>query len=247
LVIGDDLMRDRSNNQRLSRRDAMSFAGLAAAATALGPLHAASAQASDPSSAPRTPDEALAALAEGNRRYVSDAQVCSVNLAQRRVAVAAHQSPWATIVACADSRVPPELIFGGLGVGELFVARNAGNLVDTGTLGTIEYGTAVLGSPLIVVLGHARCGAVAAACKVVTENATFPGSIGPMVEPIIPAAITVRGKPGDFVDNATRQSAIRTVGRLTSASSLLAERVASGKLRIVAAHYDLDSGRVEFL
>lgn len=234
------------DKQRLSRREAMSLAGVAAASAA-GALGAHPALAAAPSSPVRTPDEALAALKAGNHRYTADPQICSMNLATRRVAVAAHQAPWATIVSCADSRVPPELIFGGLGVGELFVARNAGNLVDTATLGTIEYGAVVLGAPLIVVLGHARCGAVAAACKVVTENATFPGSIGPMVEPIIPAAIAVRGKPGDFVDNATRQSAKRTAGRLTSASPLLAERVATGKLHIIAAHYDLDSGKVEFL
>jgi carbonic anhydrase len=82
--------------------------------------------------------------------------------------------------------VPPELVFGGRGLGELFVARNAGNLADTGIIGTLEYGAAVLGSPLIVVLGHSACGAVKAACEVVTDNATFPGSIGPMIDPIVP-------------------------------------------------------------
>jgi carbonic anhydrase len=161
--------------------------------------------------------------------------------------VASHQSPWATIVSCADSRVPPELLFGGLGVGELFVARNAGNLVDTATIGTVEYGAAVLGSPLIVVLGHERCGAVAAACDVVTKNSTFPGSIGPMIEPIIPAAIAVRDQPGDFVDNTIRESAKRTANRLTTASSILVDLAKSGKLKMVAARYDLDNGSVEFL
>ena len=81
---------------------------------------------------------------------------------------------------------PPELLFGGLGLGELFVARNAGNMVDTATMGTIEYGAAVLGAPLILVLGHERCGAVVAACDVVAKKATFPGSIGPMVKAIVP-------------------------------------------------------------
>ena len=95
--------------------------------------------------------------------------------------------------------MPPELIFGGHGVGELFVARDAGNLVDVDTLGTIEYGAAVLGSPLIVVLAHTACGAVKAACDVVTKNATYPGVIGPMIEPIVPAALAVRNEPGDFV------------------------------------------------
>jgi carbonic anhydrase len=94
-----------------------------------------------------------------NERYVSHPELCSIDLAAQRSSVAAHQVPWATVIGCADSRVPPELIFGGHGVGELFVARNAGNLVDTATLGRVEYGSAVLGSPLIVVLGHTNCGA----------------------------------------------------------------------------------------
>jgi carbonic anhydrase len=128
------------------------------------------------------------------------------------------QAPWATIIACADSRVPLELLFGGVGLGELFVARNAGNLADQATIGTVEYGAAALGSPLVVVLGHTGRGAVAAACDVVTEHSTFPGAIGHMVEPIIPAAIAVRDRPGDFVDKSVAESA----RRLTNASQLLA-------------------------
>ena len=131
-------------------------------------------------------DQALGALEDGNARFVSEPQACTVGLADARARVAKGQAPWATIVSCADSRVPPELVFGGLGLGELFVARNAGNLVDSATMGTLEYGAAVLGSPLIVVMGHSHCGAVSAACDVVTKNATFPGSIGPMIHPIVP-------------------------------------------------------------
>jgi carbonic anhydrase len=138
-------------------------------------------------------------------------------------------------------------VFGGRGLGELFVARNAGNLADTAIVGTLEYGAAVLGSPLIVVLGHSHCGAVGAACNVVTENATFPGSIGPMIDPIIPAALAVRGRSGDFVDNAARESAQRTARRLVDSSSTLAGLVSAGKLKIVAAHYDLATGQVEYL
>lgn len=230
-----------------SRRNIIGFAGLAAAVAATSPVGSTTVLAASPKAPSRSPSDALAALQAGNRRYVSDPQVCTLDLAKRRAQVASGQAPWATIISCADSRVPPELLFGGLGVGELFVARNAGNLVDTATLGTVEYGAAVLGSPLIVVLGHSRCGAVAAACKVVTENATFPGAIGPMIEPIIPAAIASRGAPGDFVENATRQSARRTAARLEASSSILSGMVKSENLRIVAAYYDLESGRVDFL
>jgi carbonic anhydrase len=151
------------------------------------------------------------------------------------------------VISCADSRVPPELVFGGVGLGELFVARNAGNLVDTATLGTVEYGAAVLGSPLIVVLAHTKCGAVAAACDVVTKNATYPGAIGPMIEPIIPAALSAKGEAGDFVNNTAVASARRTVERLGSASTVLSGLVSAGKLRMIAAIYDLESGKVSFL
>jgi carbonic anhydrase len=173
--------------------------------------------------------------------------VCSADLAKRRAGVANSQTPWATIVSCADSRVPPELLFGGLGVGELFVARNAGNMVDTATMGTIEYGAAVLGVPLIVVLGHERCGAVVAACDVVTKNATFPGSIGPMVKVIVPAARAVKNQPGDFVDNTVRESARRTAVQIGSKSRIVADLVKAGKVKVVAARYDLDEGKVEYL
>ena len=161
-----------------------------------------------------SPEEALAKLKEGNARFVSHPELCTVDLAESCSAVAGHQAPWATIVSCADSRVPPELVFGGHGVGELFVSRDAGNLVDVGSLGTIEYGAAVLGSPLIVILAHTACGAVKAACDIVTKNATYPGVIGRMIAPIVPAALAVRDDPGDFVDNAAKESAKRTAASL---------------------------------
>jgi carbonic anhydrase len=192
-------------------------------------------------------DDALAALKKGNERFVTSPQECEANLAEARARVAESQAPWASIVSCADSRVPPELVFGGLSLGEIFVARNAGNLVDTATMGTLEYGAAVLGSPLIVVMGHSHCGAVHAACEVVTKNATYPGSIGPMIDPIVPAAIAVRDAPGDFVDNAARESAKRTAQRLGRTSFVLADLLKAGKLKIVAAHYELASGAVTFL
>jgi carbonic anhydrase len=192
-------------------------------------------------------DDALEALKKGNARFVASPQECEADLIEARARVADSQSPWASIVSCADSRVPPELVFGGLSLGDLFVARNAGNLVDTGTMGTLEYGAAVLGSPLIVVMGHSHCGAVKAACDVVTKNATYPGSIGPMIDPIIPAAIAVRDAQGDFVDNAIRESAKRTAARLGSTSFVLADLIKAGKLKIVAAHYELASGAVTFL
>lgn len=195
-----------------------------------------------------TADEALAKLKAGNEKYVKGPELCAADLVKNRAGVAGNQMPWATIVSCADSRVPPELLFGGLGVGELFVTRNAGNMaVDSATMGTVEYGAAALGVPLIVVLGHERCGAVVAACDAVTKKATYPGSIGPMVKAIVPAARAVKGKPGDFVDNAVRESARRTAVQIATKSKIVAGLIKSGKVKVVAARYDLEDGKVEYL
>jgi carbonic anhydrase len=230
----------------VGRRDFLELAAAGLAALAVSGAFG-SARAAGGAGTTLSPDEALAALKSGNQRYLSHPELCAIDLAEERSAVAAHQAPWATVISCADSRVPPELIFGGHGVGELFVARNAGNLVDTATLGTVEYGAAVLGSPLIVVLAHTSCGAVKAACDVVTKNATYPGAIGPMIEPIVPAALAVKSDAGDFVNNAAKASAKRTAVRLTVASTLIAGLTGAGKVKIVPAIYDLKTGGVTYL
>lgn len=223
------------------RRRFLSTAGLAVAGLALGASRARA------DAAALTPDEALERLKRGNARYVSDAQVCESDLEARRHAVAASQAPWASILSCADSRVPPELLFGGLGVGELFVARNAGNLVDTDVLGTMEYGAEHLHSPLILVMGHQRCGAVAAACDVVTKQAKFPGSIGQMIAPIVPIAQSTQAMPGDFVTNTVHENCRNSAKVLTERSEILTELVHEAKIKIVTAYYELDTGKVEFL
>jgi len=194
-----------------------------------------------------TPDEALAKPKEGNARYVQSPELCAIDLTKRRGELAKGQAPWATILACADSRVPPELIFGGLNLGELFVCRNAGNTADTDVLGTIEYGGEHLGSPLIVVIGHSDCGAVKAACEVAKTGAELPGHIGLMVEAIIPAAISQMGKDGDFVANTVRENARRVAARIGTESDIVRHLVEAGKVKIVHAVYDLGSGAVEFI
>jgi len=193
-----------------------------------------------------TPDEAIARLKAGNAKYVSAPQLCAVDLAKQREQVAKGQTPWASIITCSDSRVPPELLFGGLGLGELFVARTAGNTADTATMGTIEYGAEHLGVPLIVVMGHERCGAVAAACEVVEKHTRFPGAIGALVSVIVPAARAVYKKPGDFVDNAVRENARRTAAKVGK-SEIVSHLVKASKVKVLAARYDLDDGKVEFL
>jgi carbonic anhydrase len=234
------------SHPEVDRRAMLALTGIGLPAVVAGLSVASRAAHAAPTAAPKTPDEALAALKEGNARYAAAPELTIPKLTERRAAVVAGQAPWATVVSCADSRVAPEIAFGGLGPGELFVARNAGNLVDTGTIGTVEFGSAVLGSPLIVILGHSRCGAVQAACDVVTDNATFPGSIGPMIDPIVPAALAVRDHQGDFLANTIRESALRTARRLTTASTILSDLVAKGKLKIVAAEYELGTGKIDF-
>jgi carbonic anhydrase len=225
------------------RREFLSLLTASIAATALGAQYAFAAGATTGVTA----DEALAKLKAGNEKFVSAPQLCATDLSRQRENVAEAQTPWATIITCSDSRVPPELLFGGLGVGELFVARNAGNMVDTATMGTIEYGAEHLGIPLIVVMGHERCGAVAAACEVVEKHTKLPGSIGPMVNAIVPAAMAVRGKPGDFVENTVRESAKRTAMKVATKSQIVSHLIKENKVKVLAAHYDLDDGRVEFL
>ncbi len=231
--------------ERLARRSFLSYS--AAGIAAIGLLAVGGVATPGFAATSLSPDQALANLKEGNVKYLNAPQLCEADMTKRRLSLVKAQSPWATILTCADSRVSPELIFGGIGLGEIFVARNAGNMADTATMGTIEYGAEHLGSPLIVVLGHQNCGAVVAACDVVEKHTVLPGSIGPMVDAIVPAAQAVRGKPGDFIDNTVRESARRTAAKIGSQSKIVEELVGLGKVKVVYARYDLTSGVVDFL
>jgi len=193
-----------------------------------------------------TPDQALERLRDGNRAFL-DGKVDQVDLsAARRLALAKGQAPFCAYVSCSDSRVPPELLF-GRGLGELFIIRNAGNTVDTVAMGSIEYAVAVLGVPLVVVMGHESCGAVKAAMSVVSDNARFPGVIGNMIEPIIPAVLEARNQSGDATEVAVKQNVRRVVRKLREASDpLLIEPQRTGRLKVVGAYYKLDSGEVDF-
>ena len=237
-----------------SRRKFLTATGLGAigAAATTVPGTAALAAAA-PAKAPAkggkttlTPDQALELLKEGNRKFLTDSPVRSAVGRQRRLEIAMSQAPFAAYVTCSDSRVSPELLF-GRGLGELFIIRNAGNTVDTVALGSIEYAVAELGVPLVVVMGHERCGAVAAAASVVRDNATFPGSIGRMVEPIIPAVLKAQGQPGDLIENSIRENVRRVAHQLRTATDpLLLDPQRAGKLKVVGAYYDLDTGNVDF-
>jgi carbonic anhydrase len=194
--------------------------------------------------------QALARLKQGNDDFLANRLPPDPpDHARRRLELARSQTPFAVLVGCSDSRVPPELLFGA-GLGELFIVRNAGNTVDTVALGSIQYGVNVLGAPLIVVLGHERCGAVDAAVSVVQKNAVYPGSIGQMIEPIIPAVLKARSggaKEEELLDQAVRENIRRTVMRLRESEPSLIEPQRAGHLRIVGARYDLDDGKVDFI
>jgi len=191
-----------------------------------------------------SPNEALKRLMRGNACFVSGHLIHAgpEEIAEARGAVAKGQKPFAVIVGCSDSRVGPEIVF-DQGLGDLFVVRTAGEVVDAVALGSIEYAVEHLGSPLVVVLGHERCGAVSAA----VAGAKEPGHIAAVLRAIEPAVKQTKGKPGDPVENAVRAQAIDVARQLQDAKPILAERVQSGKLKIVAARYDLDSGKVELL
>jgi carbonic anhydrase len=193
-----------------------------------------------------TPDQALVLLKEGNARFITDTPLHGAQDRAQRLAIARGQTPFAVIVGCSDSRVPPELLF-DRGLGELFIVRNAGNTIDAAAFGSIEYAVAELGIPLIVVLGHERCGAVQAAVAVVKDDATFPGGIGQMIQPILPAVLHAQHQEGDLLDNAMRENVRGIVMRLqTSPEPILLEPLEAGRLRIVGARYDLDDGTVDW-
>ncbi len=191
------------------------------------------------SSAPSvSADAALAKLKEGNQRFVGQDVSAGKPNAERRKETARGQHPSAIIVACADSRTAPELVFDG-NIGELFVIRTAGNLVDDYALGSIEYAVEHLGTRLIVVLGHERCGAVTAAMG--SDHA--PGHIGSLVRDIQPAVQAAKGAAGEPLDATIAENA-RLVAAKIKANAALGHLAA--EVKIVPAVYDLDSGQVEW-
>lgn len=241
----------------LSKRSFLRYAGTAAAGWAVAQTAnaqpAAVTPAANPPAAPPkapvrpTPDEAIKLLAEGNARFVAGKGSHSCRTPQDFSALAAAQYPFAIILACADSRVGPEVMF-DRGLGDLFVARVAGNVIaGTGDplKGSIEYGVAVLGAPLIVVLGHTQCGAVKAAIEQVDKPSTkFPGAINGLVGLITPAVQASKGKSGDKLDNAIAANVQRQVQRLRTLDPIIAPAVKKGTLKVIGGVFDLASGKI---
>jgi len=188
------------------------------------------------------PEAALARLTAGNARFVAGATTHPDQTAERRVEVAKGQHPYAIILTCADSRLSPEILFDE-GIGDLFVIRNAGNLLDDHVLGSIEYAIEHLHATLVVVLGHTKCGAVSAA----VAGGEAPGHIKSIIESLEPAVAMAKKKPGDPVDNTVRIAAKLSAAALAQAEPIVGEAVKTGQVQVVAARYDIATGQVEFL
>jgi carbonic anhydrase len=182
----------------------------------------------------------LARLLEGNNRFAADQSSYPHQDMARRAEIVAGQNPFAIVLTCADSRVPPEILF-DQGLGDLFVVRTAGNVVDEIALGSIEYAVAHLQVPLLLVLGHQGCGAVTAA----TGEGAAEGHIAAIVSQIAPAVSAARELPGDLVANAIDLNIRRVAADLAASEPILAAAVAAGQLAVVAARYDLDRGLMQ--
>jgi carbonic anhydrase len=228
----------------LSRRFSLGALGCAICAGFMAPSLPAGA-AEPVTKTTLTPDQALARLMEGNRRFVADDPQRPNISSSRRRELAGGQAPFATIVGCSDSRTPAEILLGA-GLGEIFVARVAGNTLPAALGGSIAYGIHALGTPIVMVLGHERCGAVTAAVDVVTKGAIVPPVMQAMLAPIIFAVNAVKGQPGDLIDNVVRENA-RIGARALNSDPLLADMARGGKLKVVAGYYDLDDGKIEIL
>lgn len=197
--------------------------------------------------------DALERLALGNQRFLKGEGERDLDFEHaRRLELVDEQAPFAIVLGCSDSRVPLELIF-DQGLGDLFVIRVAGNVVSPSQIGSIEFAAGKFGTPLVVVMGHTHCGAVAAAVEHLVSGGEVPTPhLGFIVEKIRPAVESVRAaNPGlgvdELVAESTRENVRQTVSALKSASDLLGSRLEKGLLTIVGAEYSLETGCVEFL
>ena len=188
-----------------------------------------------------TPDSVLAELKTGNAHHARHQYQHPHETVARQRELITGQHPHAELLSCADSRVPPEIIF-DQGLGDLFVVRVAGNVATDTEIGSLEYGAEHLHIPLLVVLGHESCGAVTAAVEGKAD-----GHIAALVNLIKPAVDKSRGTPGDLVANAVRTNVQLVVQQLRSSTPILSELVAQGKLKVVGGVYSLETGEVTWL
>lgn len=192
-----------------------------------------------------TPDDALQVLRSGNRALLDNAPLQPALDRATRLKLAGGQSPFAAYVTCSDSRVSPELLF-GRGLGELFIVRNMGNVLNDSTLGGLEFAALTLRVPLIVIMGHESCGAVEAAISTVRDKAIFPANISAAIRPIVPAVVNAMKLKQDF-EFTVRENVRRSVDALYKrASPLLLELQKGRDLWVVGAFYSMRTGAVDF-
>lgn len=185
-----------------------------------------------------TPDQALQQLMDGNQRFLTGKRQNPRQDIARLREVAKTQKPFAAILSCADSRVPSEILF-DQGFGDLFICRVAGNIATPEEIGSLEFGSLVLGSKVIMVMGHKRCGAVDATIK----GAQVPGQIASLLDAIRPAVGRAKNETGDQLENTTKANVLVQVEKLKS-SPVISQLIQEGKLKVVGGYYDLDTGAV---
>jgi len=237
---------DAVERPETSRRHFLQFAGGVAASLALAP----SAFAKDKKPPPKpqnaiSPDAALDRLMKGNSRYV-EGVAHRHDFKHEREALAGGQNPFASILSCADSRIAPEYAFDSAR-GDLFVCRVAGNFANDDTVASLEYGIAVLNSPLILVLGHDSCGAIDATIKSLKDNTTLPGHLPSLVNALAASVKASADQPGDKLANAIRRNVKDVTAKLKSATPIISAAAADGKIKIVGGIYRLASGKVELV
>ena len=185
--------------------------------------------------------DALKLLLEGNQRFVNDKLEHPNQSVARRAEVAKGQHPFAAVLACSDSRTSPEIIF-DRGLGDIFVARVAGNVADQVVIESLDYSVKHLGVRVVMILGHNRCGAVTAAVAGHEDE----GDVGPMLSELRPAVEASKRMSGDRVENAVREN-VKLVMKKLATSEELSAMVKSSELKIVGGVYDLDTGKIEML
>jgi len=265
-VLEDDLMlgsSDRSRRQFLATAVAggLGAAGAWALAACGSPAHDGTTTATAPRAsesptatpvggAPLQPlaatgDEALALLVAGNQRFAADHLERVDDTVTRRLAVRTSQKPFATILSCVDSRVPVELIF-DRGFGDLVVIRSAGEVLDESVTGSLEFGVAELNTPLLMVLGHQRCGALTAAVGAYDQKKADVGDLAFLEAALAPAVQRSTGQPGDWITNAVHENVALVCEKLRQ-SPVIGPLESQGKVKLVGAYYSLDSGQVDIL
>ena len=188
------------------------------------------------------PNQAWKRLLEGNQRFVDDVPQHPNQDTARRESLSGSQTPFVTLFGCSDSRVAAEMIF-DVGLGDMFVVRNAGQVVDPVTLGSLEYGVELLGTPLLVVLGHDSCGAVTAAHNAYDSGETPPGFISDVVSRILPTVARARKNNRTTINETVAQNTMDTVDKIMQLSTIIKTAVDDGRLIIVGLTYQLHDGR----